>query len=115
MFDPAGLKRLQDTLGGQAKALLPSLLDSFYEEAPKLLGEARRALEEERVTDLRRAAHTLKSNSVNFGVMALAQVARELEYLARDGVLEGALALIARAESAFPQAQAALEDAREGL
>jgi len=47
--------------------------------------------------------------------MALAQVARELEYLARDGVLEGALALIARAESAFPQAQAALEDAREGL
>lgn len=115
MFDPAGFKRLQDTLGNQAKALLPSLLDSLYKEVPKLLGEARQALAEERVADLRRAAHTLKSNCANFGAMAMAQVARDLEYLARDGVLDGAAELIARAEGEFPKAHAVLEEVRKEL
>jgi hypothetical protein len=41
--------------------------------------------------------------------MALSAVARELEQLARDGVLEGTSGQIARAEAEFVRAKAALE------
>jgi hypothetical protein len=45
--------------------------------------------------------------------MALSAVARELEYLARDGVLEGVAGLVARAGTEFAAAKAALETVRK--
>jgi HPt (histidine-containing phosphotransfer) domain-containing protein len=95
--------------------MLPGLVERFYQDVDRLLGEAREALEGGQAGDLHRAAHTLKSTSATFGAVALSAVARELEYLARDGVLEGASDLIARAEAEFAQAKAALETMREGL
>jgi hypothetical protein len=47
--------------------------------------------------------------------MALSAVARELEYLARDGRLEGAAQQITRAEAEFAVARAALEAKRDEL
>jgi CheY-like chemotaxis protein len=109
------LKQLQDTLGRQADRMLPDLIERFYRDADRLLNEARQALEQGRVDDLRQAAHTLKSTSATFGAAALSTVARELEYQARDGVLEGAAGLIARAETEFRKAKARLEVARKEL
>jgi len=106
---------LRATLGKQADSMLPGLIDRFYQDADRLLGEAREALEGGQIDDLRRAAHTLKSTSATFGAMALSVVARELEYLARDGVLEGAADLIVRAEAEFAEAKAALETMRRKL
>ena len=106
---------MRATLGKQADSMLPGLIDRFYQDADRLLGEAREALEGGQIDDLRRAAHTLKSTSATFGAMALSVVARELEYLARDGVLEGAADLIVRAEAEFAEAKAALETMRRKL
>jgi hypothetical protein len=41
--------------------------------------------------------------------MALSAIARELEHLVRDGMLEGAAGQIDRAEAEFVRARAALE------
>jgi CheY-like chemotaxis protein/HPt (histidine-containing phosphotransfer) domain-containing protein len=115
VLDPGALKQLRATLGKQADGMLPGLIERFYQDVDRLLGEARQALEQGQADDLHRAAHTLKSTSATFGAVVLSAVARELEYLARDGVLEGAAGLIARAEAEFARAKAALETMREEL
>jgi signal transduction histidine kinase/DNA-binding response OmpR family regulator/HAMP domain-containing protein len=109
VLDPAALERLRITLGRQADQMLPGLLDGFHQDVDRLLSEARQALKEGHADDLRRAAHTLKSTSATFGAMALSAMARELEYLARDGMLEGAAGQIARVESEFVRVKTALE------
>ena len=115
VLDPAGLRRLQQTLGKQAAVLLPGLIDAFHEDAQRMLAEARAALETGQAADLRRAGHTLKGNAANLGLMALAEVARELEHRARDGLLEGAEALIEDMAAKLVSAEEALEKARQEL
>jgi HPt (histidine-containing phosphotransfer) domain-containing protein len=114
-LDARALKQLRATLGKQADRMLPGLIERFYQDVDRLLGEARLALEQEQVDDLHRAAHTLKSTSATFGAVVLSAVARQLEHLAGDGSLEGASDLIARAETESARAKAALETVREGL
>ena len=93
--------------------MLPSLIDSFFKDGPKLIADAQRTLEQNQVAELRRAAHTLKSASATFGALALAALARELEYKARDNALEGAEELLTRIQTEFAQAKAALEALRK--
>ena len=115
VLDLRALKQLRATLGKQADRMLPGLIENFYQDVDRLLGEARQMLEQGEMADLRRAAHTLKSTSAMFGAVTLSGVTRELEYLARDEMLDGAAGLIARAEAEFARAKAALETMREEL
>jgi HPt (histidine-containing phosphotransfer) domain-containing protein len=85
------------------------LIERFFQDVDRLFDEARQALKQKQADDLRRAAHSLKSTSATFGAMELSAVARELEHLARDGVLEGTAGLISRAEAEFARVEAALE------
>jgi signal transduction histidine kinase/CheY-like chemotaxis protein len=94
IFDPAGLDQLCDILGQKVNELLPTLKASFFEEAPALIAAASHALEQGQVSDLRRAAHTLKSNSRDFGAVALAETARQLEEKSKKVVPDDAAALI---------------------
>ena len=89
--------------------MLPALIDGFIQDAPRLMADARRGWEQGQPADLRRAAHTLKSNSATFGAMALSALARELEYNARDGVLDQVGKLLTRIQTEYLQARAALE------
>jgi PAS domain S-box-containing protein len=109
VLDPAALQRLRGTLGKQADVILPGLIENFFKDAPKLIAEAHRTLEQKEIADLRRAAHTLKSTSATFGAIALSALARELEYKARDGALEGADELLTRIQAEYAHAKAALQ------
>ncbi len=93
--------------------MLPELIEGFYKDADRLLGQARQGLEQGDADELRRAAHSLKSTSATFGAVALSAVARQLECLARDGRLEGAAGQITRAEAEFARARTALETKRD--
>ncbi|MEZ4583415.1 MAG: Hpt domain-containing protein [Caldilineaceae bacterium] len=62
--------------------------------------------------ELPRAAHTLKSNSNDFGAHELADLCRELEAKGRNDDLDGAAALLAAAEAAYAPVAAALEEMR---
>jgi len=61
------------------------------------------------------AAHTLKSNSANFGARALATLCQELENRAKAGMLEAAQELLAQIESEYSTVRASLEQARKEL
>jgi len=113
VLDPWILERLRVGLGKKADQMLPGLIDRFYQDAERLLRQARQALEQGRADDLRRASHSLKSTSATFGAKALSAVARNVEDLARDGNLEAAGDQIAQAEAEFARARAALEAIRD--
>jgi HPt (histidine-containing phosphotransfer) domain-containing protein len=70
---------------------------------------ARQALAQGQAAEVRRAAHTLKSTSATFGAKALSELARQLEYRARDGILEGVEALLDQIQAAYERTWAALE------
>ena len=115
VLDPKAVERLRVGLGKQADRMLPGLIDRFYQDGERLLGQGRQALEQGQAEDLRRASHSLKSTSATFGAMALSEVARQLEYLAREGRLEEASEQIAQAEAEFARARIALEATRYEL
>ena len=55
------------------------LVQTFLEEAPGMLDELRDALAAGQADAYRRAAHSLKSNSLTFGARQLGAMAREQE------------------------------------
>jgi histidine phosphotransfer protein HptB len=60
-------------------AFVARLVDTFREEAPKMLADLRRGRDAADAELFRRAAHTLKSNSATFGAMELMGMARAME------------------------------------
>ena len=104
-LDAAALESLRE-LGGEE--FLSELIETFLSDAPALLATLRTAQETEEV---RRAAHTLKSNGQTFGAGGFAELCRELEERARSGELDGADELIDRIDRAY----AALEEALAAL
>ncbi len=112
IIDINELLRLKETLGDRAEAMLPSLIASYFKQAEKLTEEARLALAEVRLDDLRRAAHTLKSNSASFGASKLAEIARRLEEQSRLGVTDGSDELLRRATDEYGRVHKALLEAQ---
>ncbi|HWH82064.1 MAG TPA: Hpt domain-containing protein [Burkholderiaceae bacterium] len=84
------------------------LVDTFLEEAPTMLAELRRAHAAANADAFRRAAHSLKSNSLTFGATELARQARalELQGLPADSAPLDAL------DAAYARAAAALKGLR---
>jgi CheY-like chemotaxis protein len=101
-LDAAALESLRE-LGGEE--FLAELIGTFLSDAPALLATLRTARETE---ELRRAAHTLKSNGQTFGAGAFAELCRELEERARSGDLDGADELIDRIDRAYAALEATL-------
>ncbi|MEJ8814250.1 Hpt domain-containing protein [Variovorax ureilyticus] len=76
IIDPATFAELQETAGAD---FVNELVQTFMEEAPAMLQELREALAAGNADDYRRAAHSLKSNSLTFGARTLGAMAREQE------------------------------------
>jgi HPt (histidine-containing phosphotransfer) domain-containing protein len=85
------------------------LIDSFFHDAVELQGKAQQALEQSRNEDLRRAAHTLKSNARNFGGSELARLCQELENRAKENNLQRVKELLASIAHEYAKVQVALE------
>jgi HPt (histidine-containing phosphotransfer) domain-containing protein len=67
---------------------IKELIDTFLEDAPHMLDDLRRALADNNAELFRRTAHSLKSNGNTFGALALADLAKELEFIGRDNQLD---------------------------
>jgi PAS domain S-box-containing protein len=113
VLHPPALERLVETIGDD-RSLLTALIDTFLSDAPRLVEAARQGLEHGQTDEVRRAAHTLKSNGATFGATSLSELSRQLEALARSGILEGADELIARIDAEYERVRIALETVREG-
>jgi HPt (histidine-containing phosphotransfer) domain-containing protein len=111
-LEATALESLRE-LGGSD--FLAELIDEFLADAPKLLAALRRALEEDDVDGLRRAAHTLKSNGATFGAEDFAELCRALEERANDGRVAGAEELADRIEHEYGRLREALAAVRTGV
>ena len=98
---------------GDDLSLLTALIDTFLSDAPRLVEAARRGVEHAQTDEVRRAAHTLKSNGATFGATRFSELSRQLESLARSGTLEGADELIARIDAEYERVRIALETVRK--
>jgi HPt (histidine-containing phosphotransfer) domain-containing protein len=107
ILDPAALETLLGVIGGD-EAMLRELIDSLLHDAPPLLADLRRALAQDDAAGIRRAAHTLKSSSHDFGATALAGLCQELEDKGREVRLEDAAGYVRRIEGEYAQVQEAL-------
>ena len=66
---------------------IDELIDTFLEDAPRLIEEIKSALAADSADSFRRAAHSLKSNAATFGAGELSALAKELEALGKEGKL----------------------------
>ena len=75
-IDLATFTALQAAAGAQ---FIIELVGTFLEEAPVMLAELRQSQAAGAADPFRRAAHSLKSNSLTFGATRLGSLARDLE------------------------------------
>jgi CheY-like chemotaxis protein len=88
--DAAVLARLAESMGGD-DAFVAELIDQFVTDSPALVAAAQKGLEAGDADEVRRAAHTLKSNAATFGANELADRSSRLEAAAKTGDLEDGL------------------------
>ncbi|HEX6952294.1 MAG TPA: GAF domain-containing protein [Gaiellaceae bacterium] len=107
-LDDGALATLRD-LGGDE--FLGEVIDAFLADAPELVATLRSSLDSGNSEELRRAAHTLKSNGATLGAEQFAELCRTLEHRAKEGELDGASELVDRIEQDYR----ALEEALSAL
>jgi len=110
-FDPSALASLREVLGDDDDALA-GLVESYLDEAPKLIQALNQAAASDDLEKFRRAAHTLKSSSRDFGITGLADLSGRLEDAARDGLIEGDADTLARVAQLFEDGTTALKAAQ---
>ena len=110
-LEAPALERLWQSLDGQVERMLPELIDTALESMPRLMDDARTALEQGELETLARAAHTLKSNAAYFGAARLESLCWDIEQRA-DARLPEALSGLGQLVA---QCQEALEESRRLL
>jgi HPt (histidine-containing phosphotransfer) domain-containing protein len=111
VLDPAALGNLLSMLGGEFEYLV-ELIDSFLEDGPQLMAELEQAIAGGNAADVRRVAHSLKSNGADFGATTFSTLCKELEMMGKSGALDGAAGLAAQAEDEFGKVEVALASVR---
>jgi len=86
------------------------LVETFLEEVPVMIGALRAALAAGDANQFRRTAHSLKTNGLTFGAMAMSAQARELELAGLEQLGTGAAGAIDRLQESCVQAS---DDLRE--
>jgi HPt (histidine-containing phosphotransfer) domain-containing protein len=107
IIDQATFDGLKEMVGDD---FIGELIDTFLEESPGIMAQMNQALDDEDAAAFRRSAHSLKSNSASFGARPLERLARELEYMGRDGQLESAATKMPELEAAYEEAAGALKE-----
>jgi HPt (histidine-containing phosphotransfer) domain-containing protein len=106
-IDAATFVELQESAGADFVA---ELVDTFLEEAPRMLAELRATATTGRPEAFRRAAHSLKSNANTFGATRLGALARDLEL---NGVaVGGGAAELDALEREYERVSARLQELR---
>jgi HPt (histidine-containing phosphotransfer) domain-containing protein len=107
-LNTAAVQALRESIGDDPE-FLAELVGTFLEDSPAQLAELRAATARGSADDVRRGAHTLKSNGATFGIVRLTDICRELEGRAGEGNLDGAEELVTAVAEALADARPALE------
>jgi len=102
---------LKDSVGVD---FIGELIDTFGEEAPIMIENLRQSLSEKNVDAFRREAHSMKTNAATFGATDLAELAKSLEYLARENQLDHVGDQLDLLESLHKEVQSEMETLSNG-
>ena len=101
-----------EKLTGGDREFMAEIIDTFLDDAPDLLTRMREGVDHSNAADLRIAAHSLKSNSADFGAETLRELCKQAELLGEEGRLEGADSLVSQAASVYAAVESALKSLR---
>ena len=91
-------RKILDTLKIPARngkrSLLERVIDKYMESSAKLMESLRQAISRGELSEMQKAAHSLKSSSGNLGATKLATLCTELESMGREGTREGSHSLL---------------------
>ena len=111
--DNAVLGALRESVGGDPE-FLGELVDEFLQDAPTQLEALREAASSGDATTARRAAHTLKGNSLTFGARKLASLCQDAETAASADDLTAVLSRLDEIDAEWSRVGAELLAWREG-
>jgi HPt (histidine-containing phosphotransfer) domain-containing protein len=89
------------------------LIDTFLDDAPRMFTDLRQALTGKNTELFRRTAHSLKSNGNTFGALPFANLAKELEMMAREERLDGIGDRLEKLAAEYARVEAALKSLRD--
>ena len=107
-IDRAVLDGLLASLGGDHE-FLAELMQDYFSDSLEQLASMEEAIAVGDAEALRRAAHSLKSNSNTFGAITLSRLCKDLEDLGKEGELEGASGKFPLVQAEYGRARAALQ------
>jgi HPt (histidine-containing phosphotransfer) domain-containing protein len=113
VIDRSAFDRLLESFGSDAD-FLAEMLDTYFDDSPKQIAAMEAALAAGDAEGLRRAAHSLKSNSATFGALAFSAQAKEIEMMAKQGELPAAEAKVASLAAEYPRVELALRELQNG-
>ncbi len=108
-IDQEALNTLATLQPDGAKALLTKLITVYFDSSSKQMKSILDAIKNHDVPSLLTAAHTLKSSSASLGAKNFAEQCKELEMMARSGVIEGAETRAVPLESEYGRVREALD------
>ena len=111
-IDATSFANLVEMTGGDL-AFVDELIDTYVEEGGRLVERLRIAAADASADELMRAAHSLKSSSMNVGALALGEQCRVLEADARAGDVPDAAGRADEIAAGFEDVRAALLAQRE--
>ncbi|CAN1212830.1 hypothetical protein TUMEXPCC7403_21675 [Tumidithrix helvetica PCC 7403] len=87
-IDRSFLQEIFALAGAEPEAFLVEMIDCYLDAAPDLIASIHNAIATSDLNALKKAAHTLKSNSVSVGACALAKYCQELEAIDKSDSIE---------------------------
>ena len=113
VLDMEGLEEFMSLVLGETPENAREFITLYIEDAARLIANMHLALEQDRLEDFTRAAHSLKSSSAQIGAMQLSSLCRELEIRSRMRELEQTRELLAHVTTAYEQVKALLQTRRD--
>jgi two-component system sensor histidine kinase/response regulator len=107
-IDQTALDELFESVGSDSD-FMNEIIEEFFQDTPRQLAIIQSSLSSGDAQALRRAAHSLKSNSASFGATHLHKLCKQLEDMGQAGELDGAAALTAEIEGEYQLVHHALE------
>ncbi|MBC7359341.1 MAG: response regulator [Desulfacinum sp.] len=89
--------------------ILERMIGIYLQRTPEIIEEMRRSLQDQDLTGLHRAAHSLKSTSATMGLMRVAEKSKHLEFMAKENRLEAPGRLIDEIEEEFVRGRTDLQ------
>ncbi|MCC7596109.1 response regulator [Janthinobacterium sp. FW305-129] len=115
ILDAAALQNLRAMRRPGRPDVLGRIIDLFYSDAPRLLGQLEMAAGASDAAALQLAAHTFKSSCANVGALGLSATCREIEQYARSNDVGSALRHIRGIQQELDRVLAALALEKEAL